>query len=127
MTRPPLAGLRALVLLLSFAAAATAWAQWPYPAGGNGKPTLAPMLKEVTPAVVNIAVISRNRASRHPMFDDPFFRRFFNIPREQQDRLQRSAGSGVIVSVPGSSSLLTVTVTSCVPVWMPSVTFTVTS
>ena len=97
MTRPHLAGLRALVLLLSFAAAATAWAQWPYPASGNGKPTLAPMLKEVTPAVVNIAVISRNRTSRHPMFEDPFFRRFFNIPREQQDRLQRSAGSGVIV------------------------------
>ena len=97
MTRPHLAGLRALVLLLSCAAAAAAWAQWPYPAGGNGKPTLAPMLKEVTPAVVNIAVMSRNRTSRHPMFDDPFFRRFFNIPREQQDRLQRSAGSGVIV------------------------------
>ena len=97
MTRPPLTGLRALVFLLSFAAAATAWAQWPYPAGGNGKPTLAPMLKEVTPAVVNIAVISRNRTARHPMFDDPFFRRFFNIPQEQQDRLQRSAGSGVIV------------------------------
>ena len=61
-------------------------AQWPYPAGGDGKPTLAPMLKQVTPAVVNIAVITRNRMPQHPMFDDPFFRRFFNIPRQQRER-----------------------------------------
>ena len=94
---PGLAGFRALLLLVSFAAVATASAQWPYPAGGDGKPTLAPMLKQVTPAVVNIAVIARNRMPRHPMFDDPFFRRFFDVPRQQRDRPHRSVGSGVIV------------------------------
>ena len=98
MTRPHPARLRTLLLLLSLAAAAAASAQWPYPAGGEGKPTLAPMLKRVTPAVVNIAVTARQRTPRHPMFDDPFFRRFFNIPRQQpQDRPHRSVGSGVIV------------------------------
>ena len=97
MTRPLRAGYQALFLLLSFAAAATASAQWPYPAGSDGKPSLAPMLKQVTPAVVNIAVITRNRMQRHPMFDDPFFRRFFNMPRQQRERLHRSVGSGVIV------------------------------
>ena len=97
MTRPHPARYRALFVLLSFAAVATAGAQWPYPAGSDGKPTLAPMLKQVTPAVVNIAVISRNRVPRHPMFDDPFFRRFFNIPQPQRDQLRQSVGSGVIV------------------------------
>ena len=97
MTRPHPARYRALFALLSFAAVATAGAQWPYPAGSNGKPTLAPMLKQVTPAVVNIAVISRNRVPRHPMFDDPFFRRFFNIPQPQRNQPRQSVGSGVIV------------------------------
>ena len=97
MTCPHPAGFRALFLLLSFATVATAWAQWPAPVGGDGKPTLAPMLRQVTPAVVNIAVIARNRMSRHPMFDDPFLRRFFNFPRQRPDRPHRSAGSGVIV------------------------------
>ena len=97
MTRPHPARYRTAFLLLSLTVAATASAQWLYPAGSDGKPTLAPMLKQVTPAVVNIAVITRNRMSRHPMFDDPFFRRFFNIPREQQNRPHRSVGSGVIV------------------------------
>ena len=81
MTRPPLAGLRALVLLLSFAAAATAWAQWPYPAGDNGKPTLAPMPEGGDPGRRQPSRSSPgNRTSRHPMFDDPFFRRFFKYP-----------------------------------------------
>ena len=97
MTRPHTARYRALFFLLSLAATA-AWAQWPYPAGSNGKPTLAPMLKQVTPAVVNIAVITRNRpAPRHPMFDDPTFRRFFNFPQPRQNVPRQSAGSGVIV------------------------------
>ena len=91
------AGYRALFIVLSFAAATVASAQWPYLAGGDGKPTLAPMLKHVTPAVVNIAVISRNRTPRHPMFDDPFFRRFFNIPQPDRNQPRQSVGSGVIV------------------------------
>ena len=101
MRLPHPARRRILFLLLSLAvaagAAAGASAQWPYPAGDDGKPTLAPMLKRVTPAVVNIAVTARNRMPRHPMFEDPFFRRFFNLPRQPQDRPHRSVGSGVIV------------------------------
>ena len=101
MRLPHPARRRILFLLLSLAvaagAAAGASAQWPYPAGDDGKPTLAPMLKRVTPAVVNIAVTARNRMPQHPMFEDPFFRRFFNLPRQPQDRPHRSVGSGVIV------------------------------
>ena len=98
MTISPRAGLRTLFFLACLAAAAAASAQWPYTAGGDGKPTLAPMLKQVTPAVVNIAVIARrNRTPRHPMLDDPFFRRFFNLPQPQRDQPRQSVGSGVIV------------------------------
>jgi len=58
------------------------------------QPSLADVLEKVTPAVVNIAVRSRASAETNPLYNDPFFRRYFNLP-EQQQRL--SAGSGVIV------------------------------
>ena len=61
-----------------------------------GVPTLAPMLAEVTPAVVNISTVAPSPAESNPMFRDPFFRRFFDVP-EQQQRQERAAGSGVIV------------------------------
>lgn len=66
----------------------------------DGLPTLAPLLAEVTPAVVNISVESRRTAEMNPLFNDPFFRRFFDMPPMPQQpvpRQQMSAGSGVIV------------------------------
>ena len=65
----------------------------------NGEmPTLAPMLDQWKPAVVNIATISHVRVRNNPLMDDPFFRRFFNIPQQQQPRhrTKQSLGSGVI-------------------------------
>ncbi len=62
----------------------------------NGVPTLAPLLQEVTPAVVNISVKTRSTIEDNPLFRDPFFRRFFNIP-DQAERPEQSAGSGVII------------------------------
>ncbi|CAO3413933.1 Do family serine endopeptidase [Azospirillum doebereinerae] len=68
------------------------------PAGVTGVTTIAPMLEQVTPAVVNISVLSRAPQSENPLLRDPFFRRFFNIPDQQvQAKPQVSAGSGVIV------------------------------
>ncbi len=66
---------------------------------GQPLPSLAPMLKEVNPAVVNIATYTKREQS-NPLMNDPFFRRFFNVPEHQQrgpSRRERSAGSGVIV------------------------------
>ncbi len=66
----------------------------------DGLPTLAPLLAEVTPAVVNISVESRQTAEMNPLFNDPFFRRFFDMPQMPEQplpRQQMSAGSGVIV------------------------------
>jgi serine protease DegQ len=51
----------------------------------------------VTPGVVNIAVRSRVERSPNPLFDDPFFRRFFDLPAVPREREVLSAGSGVIV------------------------------
>ena len=56
---------------------------------------LADVLEAITPAVVNIAVRSRTAAETNPLYNDPFFRRYFNLPEQRQQRL--SAGSGVIV------------------------------
>jgi len=66
------------------------------PVTTDGKvPTLAPLVEQVAPAVVNIAVLSRSPEQDNPMLQDPFFRRFFGLP--EQSRPQISAGSGVIV------------------------------
>jgi serine protease Do/serine protease DegQ len=60
-------------------------------------PSLAPMLERVTPAVVNIATYTTVQV-RNPLLEDPFFRRFFNVPDQgPQYRRTQSAGSGVIV------------------------------
>jgi len=65
-------------------------------------PSLAPMIKVVSPAVVNIATrgtLTERVPRNNPLLDDPFFRRFFNLPRAPAVRHREfeSAGSGVIV------------------------------
>lgn len=62
----------------------------------RGLPTLAPIVAEVTPAVVNISVVTRAPMEDNPLFRDPFFRRFFNLP-ERTTPQEQAAGSGVIV------------------------------
>src|SRR5204863_60026 len=67
--------------------------------GETPMPTLAPMIKRVSPAVVNIATRGtiRERSPRNPLLEDPFFRRFFDIPdMGPRERQFKSAGSGVI-------------------------------
>jgi serine protease Do/serine protease DegQ len=63
----------------------------------NDVPSLPDVLEEVTPAVVNIAVTSQASAETNPLFNDPYFRRFFDLPQMPQQRQRMSAGSGVIV------------------------------
>jgi len=64
---------------------------------GEEMPSLAPMLDRVTPAVVNIATEGRITVQQNPLFADPFFRRFFNVPDGPIQRKTQSLGSGVIV------------------------------
>ncbi len=68
----------------------------PAEAGGQPLPSLAPMLRSVTPAVVSIQSKHIVR-TRNPLADDPFFRQFFGIPDMPQERVQQALGSGVVV------------------------------
>jgi serine protease Do len=63
--------------------------------GAGGVPTLAPLVKEVTPAVVNISVEGRIR-EENPLYQDPVFREFFDVPRQLEKEFS-AVGSGVIV------------------------------
>ena len=63
---------------------------------GDPLPTLAPVLERVIPSVVNIYTQTRVRI-RSPLLDDPFFRRFFNVPDVPRERVSQSLGSGVVV------------------------------
>ncbi|MDP6376087.1 MAG: DegQ family serine endoprotease [Pseudomonadales bacterium] len=74
-------------------------------ADGEPLPTLAPMLEKVRPGVVNIATYTTVRV-RNPLLEDPFFRRFFNVPDSQRYRRTTSAGSGVVVDA-GEGYILT--------------------
>jgi Do/DeqQ family serine protease len=89
------------LLIVSFSLSSTAALP---SADGDGTPlpSLAKMLKNVNPAVVNIATFSEQQQYINPLFNDPNFRRFFNIPEEndrnsKRTRRKLSAGSGVIV------------------------------
>ena len=64
---------------------------------GRDVPTLAPLVREITKAVVNIAVVSKQPMNLNPLFNDPFFRDFFNLPDQVEPEPRLSAGSGVIV------------------------------
>ncbi|MGA2842534.1 MAG: Do family serine endopeptidase [Steroidobacteraceae bacterium] len=72
------------------------------PVADSPMPSLAPMVKRVSPSVVNIATrgtIKEKPGQRNPLMDDPFFRRFFDVPPDAKPRERQfqSAGSGVIV------------------------------
>jgi Do/DeqQ family serine protease len=79
----------------------SALAQLPDKPGDPAVPSLAPMIKKASPAVVNIAVsgVMRDQGGRNPLLDDPFFRRFFDVPDQggPRERKFQSVGSGVIV------------------------------
>jgi serine protease Do len=66
-----------------------------FPHIADGVPTLAPIVREVTPSVVNISVRGRIK-EENPLYRDPLFREFFDLPKQIEHEFQ-AAGSGVIV------------------------------
>jgi Do/DeqQ family serine protease len=88
-----LAGLAASLIC---AYAPLASAQLPAQVGETPVPSLAPMVKRISPAVVNIATRGTVQ-EQNPLLNDPFFRRFFDVPNTPRTRQFQSAGSGVIV------------------------------
>src|SRR6266403_1227136 len=60
----------------------------------------APIVQRVQPAVVNVYA-AKTVQNRNPLLDDPIFRRFFGVPGQQPEQMQRSLGSGVMVDASG--------------------------
>jgi Do/DeqQ family serine protease len=60
----------------------------------------APIVQRVQPAVVNVYA-AKMVQNHNPFLDDPIFRRFFGLPGGQQEQMQRSLGSGVMVDASG--------------------------
>ncbi len=68
----------------------------------SGPASYASAVRRASPSVVNIYTQKKLEKPRHPLLDDPFFQRFFNsrdLP--QQQRMQSSLGSGVIITADG--------------------------
>ncbi len=86
-----------LIGLLVLATSLPAHAALPAFIGEKPLPSLAPVLEKVTPAVVNIATRSMVQQHENPLLQDPFFRRFFQLPNTPRKRSTQSLGSGVIV------------------------------
>src|ERR1700759_4492654 len=90
------------VLFISMVIAAPALAQDRRPPTSPAELRLsyAPIVQRVQPAVVNVyaAKVIQNP---NPLLAAPIFRRFFGVPGNQPEQMQRSLGSGVIVDPSG--------------------------
>ena len=84
--------------MLSFSATTPVTAALPgVDASGQPFPSLAPMLQQVSPGVVNIATYATQKSSSR-LQDNPLYRRFFDLPETRRNfRRTRAAGSGVVV------------------------------
>jgi Do/DeqQ family serine protease len=73
----------------------------PTPADDAPMPSLAPMIRRVSPAVVNIATRGAvtETSPANPLLADPAFNQFFDVPQARggHSPLFQSAGSGVIL------------------------------
>jgi serine protease Do/serine protease DegQ len=94
------ADLALAAILAAAVIAPPAPAAMPAMVGDTPVPSLSPIVKKVSPAVVNIATRGtiHDRGPQNPLLDDPFFRRFFDVPPDSgpRERPFQSAGSGVI-------------------------------
>src|SRR4051794_34821594 len=68
--------------------------------GAEVRLSYAPIVQRVQPAVVNVYA-AKMVQNRNPLLDDPIFRRFFGVPGQQPEQMQRSLGSGVVVDTSG--------------------------
>ncbi len=88
--------IKSLLILCLMLVLPSVWAALPASVNGQELPTLAPMLEQATPAVVNISTRGKTRVTTS-LFNDPLFDRFFNLPEVQREQETSSLGSGVIV------------------------------
>ena len=87
-------GTYVLAVIVCVALPSDCWAQIPDAIGGK-VPTLAPLVREVTPSVVNISVQGRVK-EESPIYRDPRLREFYDGSNAIEREVQ-AVGSGVIV------------------------------
>ncbi|MBL8687132.1 MAG: Do family serine endopeptidase [Alphaproteobacteria bacterium] len=94
-----------LVFIVSLVLGATgSWAQQLPTSRAEIQLSFAPLVAQVSPAVVNIytKTINKNPIYENPVFNDPFFKEFFEDSLfRQAPQVQQSLGSGVFVSPEG--------------------------
>jgi S1-C subfamily serine protease len=90
----------ALLLTLVVATPALAQDRRVPSSGAELRLSYAPIVQRVQPAVVNVYA-AKTVQNRNPLLDDPMFRRFFGVPGQQPEQMQRSLGSGVMVDASG--------------------------
>ena len=83
-----------LAMICSLTLVSPSVAQMPELSRGK-VPTLAPLVREVTPSVVNISAQGRVKED-NPFYRDPLFREYVDVPAQLERKIQ-SVGSGVIV------------------------------
>lgn len=88
---------KCLIAMVLMAGTSFASASLPLSALQGEVPSLAPMLEETLPGVVNISTTGTVRIRENPLLRDPFFRRFFDLPPRQRERRRQSLGSGVVI------------------------------
>jgi Do/DeqQ family serine protease len=90
----------AILVMMALPLAASAQERRVPASAADVRLSYAPIVQRVTPAVVNVyaAKVIQNR---NPLLDDPVFRRFFGVPGQQPEQMQRSLGSGVMVDASG--------------------------
>ena len=70
-------------------------------AGSVRSASYSDAVQRATPSVVNISTSKEIRSPRHPLLNDPVFRRFFGDQLPDEAQRASSLGSGVIVSTSG--------------------------
>jgi serine protease DegQ len=68
---------------------------------GAGAGTYSTAARKAMPSVVNISTSKEVKVPRHPLMDDPLFRRFFGEQLDSDTQRASSLGSGVIVGTEG--------------------------
>jgi serine protease DegS len=97
ITWPAIAGVLAALLILD---------RWVLPTAPDGRKgeqepvSYAHAVNKASPSVVNIYTAKLVTSRRSPLLDDRFFRRYSQAPSQRQ-RVERSLGSGVIMSAEG--------------------------
>jgi len=94
--------MRLIYLLLTICLASVSFADTKVPSGQvEMQLSFAPLVKQASPAVVNIFANRIVEQRQNPFMGNPFFEDFFRGFGQTQPRMQNSLGSGVILSADG--------------------------